>query len=82
MKLISDSLLFSKYISARKTKQLIEKIESQASPFTTNLLKNSINYEFLGHTENPQIFYTLEVLNHAIKEHKQVTFSYWKCRQI
>lgn len=76
VKLISDSLLFSKYISARQTKQLIEKIESLSSPFAVNMLKNSVNYETLGHTENPQIFLTIEVLNEAIKKHRQVTFSY------
>ena len=76
VKLISDSLLFSKYISARETKQLIGKIESLASPFTKNPLKNSVNYETLGHTENPQIFLSIEILNEAIQKHKQVTFCY------
>lgn len=76
VKLISDSLLFSKYISARQTRQLIEKIEALSSPFAINMLKNSVNYETLGHTENAQIFYTIEILNQAIKEHKQVAFSY------
>jgi predicted DNA-binding transcriptional regulator YafY len=76
VKLISDSLLFSKYISAKETKRLIEKIEEQASPFAVNMLKNSVNFEALGHTENPQIFYTVELINQAVDEGRQVKFYY------
>lgn len=76
VKLISDSLLFSKYILARETKRLIEKVEEQASPFAKNMLKNSVNFETLGNTENAQIFYTVELLNQAINEGRQVKFYY------
>lgn len=76
VQLISDSLLFSKFITGRETKRLIAKIESQASPYAVNVLKNSVNFESLGHTENPQIFYTVEMVNEAIEKRKQVQFSY------
>lgn len=75
-KIITDGLLFSKYISAEETRRLITKIESQTSPFAASKLKDVVNYETLGHTENPQVFYTVELLNQAIEEKKQVAFSY------
>ncbi|MGN1133123.1 MAG: helix-turn-helix transcriptional regulator [Oscillospiraceae bacterium] len=76
LKIISDGLLFSKYISAAETKKLITKIESQSSPFTNNKLKNSLNYETSGHTENSQILNTVELINQAIENKKQIAFHY------
>ena len=75
-KIITDGLLFSKYISARETKRLITKIEKQVSPFAASKLKNVVNYASLGHTENQQVFYTVELLNQAIEDKTQVIFYY------
>lgn len=76
VKLLTDGLLFSKYISEKETKKLISKIEAQSSPFSVNKLKDSLNYEALGHTENRQVLLTVELINEAIKNGRQVEFFY------
>ena len=76
VKLISDGLLFSRYVTGRETERLISKIEKQSSPFAENRIKGSVNYETIGHTENAQVLYTVELLNQAIEEKKQIEFLY------
>lgn len=76
VKLISDGLLFSRYVTGRETERLISKIEKQSSPFAKNRIKGSVNYETIGHTENAQVLYTVELLNQAIEEKKQIEFLY------
>lgn len=35
-----------------------------------------MNYETIGHTENAQVLYTVELLNQAIEKKKQIEFLY------
>ncbi|MBR1864697.1 MAG: WYL domain-containing protein, partial [Ruminococcus sp.] len=77
IKMLCDGLLFSKYIYPKFMGQLIDKLQKYASPFMKNNLKDSLNYSNMGYTENAEVFLTVETLNEAIKEKKQVSLDYY-----
>ena len=75
-----SSLLAAKYIPHNQRNSLIERLSS----FSTKSFRSSLNYiksiKNLN-CQNKQFFYTVEVLNQAILEHKKVKFNYnsYKC---
>jgi len=75
LRLLIDSLLFSKHIPYNQCKELIGKLEGLSNKF----FKSKVAYirslpENLP--ENKQLFYTIEILDEAIGEGKQVSFKY------
>ena len=75
LRLLIDSLLFSKHIPYSQCKALIEKLEGLSNQFFSSKVKHIRN---LPETtpENKQLFYTIEVLDEAISQKKQVAFHY------
>ena len=75
LRLLIDSLLFSKHIPYNQCKELIGKLEGLSNRY----FKSKVAYirslpENLP--ENKQIFYTIEILDEAIGEDRQVSFKY------
>jgi len=75
LRLLIDSLLFSKHIPYNQCKELTGKLERLSNKF----FKSKVGYirnlpENLP--ENKQLFYTIEILDEAIGEDKQVSFKY------
>ena len=75
LRLLIDSLLFSKHIPYSQCKELIGKLERLSNRF----FKSKVGYirslpENLP--ENKQLFLTIEILDEAIGEGKQVSFKY------
>ena len=75
LRLLIDSLLFSKHIPYSQCKELIGKLEGLSNKY----FKSKVGYirslpENLP--ENKQLFYTIEILDEAIGEGKQVSFMY------
>ena len=75
LRLLIDSVLFSKHIPYSQCKNLIEKLKGLSNKYfeakvghICNLPENQPN--------NKQLFYTLEVLDEAIGANKQVAFQY------
>ncbi len=70
-----DSLLFSKHIPYSQCKALIEKLEGLSNQYFSSKVKHIRN---LPETtpENKQLFYTIEVLDEAISQKKQVALYY------
>ena len=75
LRLIIDSLIFSKHIPSKQCKELIEKVEGLSSVYFKSNLKN-IKSMPNNCSENKQLFYTIEVLDEAISKNKQVSFIY------
>ena len=75
LRLLIDSLLFSKHIPYSQCKALIEKLEGLSNQYFSSKVKHIRN---LPETtpENKQLFYTIEVLDEAINQKKQVAFYY------
>ncbi len=75
LRLLVDSLLFSKHIPYSQCKELIEKIEGLSSKHFQNKVKHICNMpENLPH--NKELFYTIEMLDEAIETGRQVSFKY------
>lgn len=75
LRLLIDSLLFSKYISRKQCKDLIEKLEG----LSNNYFKAKVAHIRTmpeNFSENKQIFYTVDILDEAISAKKEVSFKY------
>ena len=78
LRLLIDSLLFSKHIPYNQCKELIEKLKGLTSEHFEARVKHIRNLpENLP--ENKQLFLTIEVLDEAISTGKQVSFLYNTC---
>ncbi len=75
LRLLIDSILFSKHIPYNQCKQLIEKIEGLSNCYFRSKVRHIRNLpENLP--ENKELFYTIEILDEAISKGKQVKFKY------
>ena len=75
LRLIIDSLLFSRQIPSQQKHQLIEKLEKLQSEYFKSHMRH---IEPMPHKEpeNKDLFYTIEILDEAIIESRQVSFEY------
>lgn len=75
LRLLIDSLLFSKHIPYSQCKELIEKLEGLSNCYFKSSVKH-IQTMPDDAPQNKQLFYTIDVLNQAITEGRQVAFYY------
>lgn len=75
LRLLIDSLLFSKHITYSQCKELIEKLEGLSSIYFRKKVKHIANLS-QDRTNNKQLFYTIDILDEAIRKGKKVSFSY------
>lgn len=75
LRLLIDSLLFSKHIPHKQCKELIEKIEGLSNRYFRSKVKHVCTLP-ADIPENPDLFYTIEILDEAIEKNRQVEFSY------
>ena len=75
LRLLVDSLLFSKHIPYSQCKELIEKIEGLSNRYFHSKVKHIRNLpENLP--QNKELFYTIEILDEAISKGRKVAFRY------
>ena len=75
LRLLIDSLLFSKHIPYSQCKELIEKIEGLSNRYFKSRVKH-IRTMPINAADNKQLFYTIEQLDRAISKGRQVSFYY------
>ncbi len=78
LRLLIDSVLFSRSVSSNQARTLIEKLKGLSNQYFSNKVKHVSNVNQLNHTDNKQIFYTLDILDEAIEKKKKVSFTYAK----
>lgn len=76
IRLIIDAVQSADFITPKKTEELISKIGTLVSEDQFEMLKSQLSISNRVKTLNEEIFYTIDVLNRAIEEKKQVSFSY------
>lgn len=76
LRLLIDSVLFSKTIGIKQAKGLIEKLKSMGSRYFQAKVSHIGNLPELQHSDNKQVLYTLDALNDAIDQNKKVSFIY------
>lgn len=75
LRLLIDSLLFSKHIPYSQCRSLVKKLEGLSSQYFHSHM-NYIRTLPAGQPDNHQLFYTIAALNEAIHKGRQVAFRY------
>ena len=75
LRLLIDSLLFSKHIPYSQCRELVEKLENLSNKYFKSRVR-FISTLPENMPKNKELFYTIEILDEAIMEGKQVIFSY------
>ena len=75
LRLLIDSLLFSKHIPYSQCKELVEKLEGLSNKYFSAHVKHVRTMTGIT-TPNNQLFWTIEVLDEAIEKGLQVAFNY------
>jgi len=75
LRLLIDSLLFSKHIPYNQCKRLIEKLERLSNIYFKSKVRHIRNMPETM-PENKQLFYNIEILDEAISKNRQVSFKY------
>lgn len=77
LRLLVDAVQSSKFITHRKSNQMIEKLESLTSRHQAGQLQRQVLVAGRIKHMNESIYYTVDSLQAAITEDKQVTFRYF-----
>ena len=78
LKLLIDGVLQSKHITARHSKDLIEKLCGLSNKYFRSHVKNVYSVNEWSKTENQALFYNIDVVDEAIASGKQVQYDYNK----
>lgn len=76
LKLIIDAVQAAKFISTKKSLDLINKISTLASPYQRDELKRNLFVDGKVKTSNEKVYYVVDTLCTAIQAKKAVTFKY------
>ena len=75
LRLLIDSILFSKHIPYSQCKKLIKKLKGLSNIYFDKKVKHICNLPE-NQPENKELFYTIDILDEAISQNKQVSFVY------
>lgn len=76
LRMMIDSVLFSRHISQRQGKRLIEKLKNQSSKYFQAKITHVRSLPDLSHMNNSHLMVVIDTLNDAIDAKKRVEFSY------
>lgn len=75
LRLLIDSILFSKHIPYYQCKKLIAKLKGLSNIYFDKKVKHICNLPE-NQPENKELFYTIDILDEAISQNKKVSFIY------
>lgn len=76
LKLLVDAVQSSRFITQKKSRELISKIEGLTNRFDATKLQRQVYVAGRVKTENESIYYHVDTLHNAIQDNKQITFQY------
>ena len=77
LRMLIDSVLFSKLISQKQAKDLIEKLKGLSSKYFSAKVSHVFNLPKMQYADNKQqVLYNLEIINDAITLNKKISFIY------
>ncbi len=76
LKLLVDAVQASRFITQKKSKELIAKIEKLAGPHEGKQLQRQVFVAGRVKTENESIYYNVDRIHKAIQENAPITFTY------
>lgn len=78
LKLLVDAVESSRFITAKKSERLIEKLGKLTSESHARQLNRHIYMEGTAKPENVCIYYSVDEIHNAIQEKRQITFQYYE----
>jgi len=78
LKLLVDSVQSSKFITLKKSQQLIKKIEGLCSENNAKLLHRQVYVLNRVKTMNESIYYNVDIIHRCIDENKKISFNYYE----
>lgn len=78
LKLLVDSVQAAKFITAKKSHELIKKIEGLASKYEASQLQRQVYVTERIKTVNESIYYNVDILHAAIEANSKITFQYFQ----
>ncbi|MBQ1474876.1 MAG: WYL domain-containing transcriptional regulator [Ruminococcus sp.] len=78
LRMLIDGVLSSKYITAARSKDLIERICGLSNKYFKASLKNIHSVNDWSKTDNTTVFFNIEMINRAIERRKQLQYDYNK----
>lgn len=78
LKLLVDSVQSAKFITTKKSRELIEKITGLASQYEATQLNRQVYMAERIKTKNEGIYYNVDVIYNAIAENVKITFQYFQ----
>lgn len=76
LKLLVDAVQASRFITQKKSRELIAKIEKLAGPYEGKQLQRQVFVAGRVKTENESIYYNVDRIHKAIQDNSPVTFTY------
>ena len=78
LRMLIDGVLASRYITAKHSKELIERLCSLSNRYFRSHVKNIWSVNEWSKTDNQTLFYNIEIVDAAIEQGKQIAFCYNK----
>lgn len=78
LKVLVDSVQASRFLSVKKTRELIGKLEQLCSIYEEKQLKRQVYVLNRVKTDNENIFYNVDYIHDAIHNNKQISFQYYE----
>lgn len=82
LKLLIDAVESSKFITAGKSRELVEKISSLASSHVAASLKRTVSCEGRIKPGNERIYIIIDAINEAINSDRKISFQYFKYNEL
>ena len=76
LRMLIDSVLFSKNLTQKQAKSLIEKLKGMSNRYFSAKVNHVYNLPELHHGDNKQLMYVLDTINEAITQKKKISFIY------
>lgn len=77
LKLLIDAVQSSRFLTAKKSRELIEKLCTQCSVYDARLMRRDVLVSGLVKSMNETIYYNVDAIQDAIAENRQITFRYF-----
>ena len=78
LKLLVDSVQSSKFITEKKSEELIAKLEKLTSRYNASLLQRQVFVTGRVKTSNEQIYYNIDAIHEAISKNRKISFKYFE----
>ena len=78
LKLLIDAVTSSKFITSKKSDELVSKLSDFASIHQVSSLKRNLSSESRIKSENKYIYYIIDTINDAINSNKKISFKYFE----